>query len=83
MDEKEQIGSNENIHSHSATQTRALREGVAMANKKKTIEVGTIKGLDIIRQTKPIQDIPFRTGVYTDKRKKREKVNKRNMDKWM
>ena len=54
-----------------------------MANKKKTIEVGTIKGIDIIRQTKPIQDIPFRTGVYTDKRKKREKVNKRNMDRWM
>ena len=54
-----------------------------MAKKKKTIEVGTIKGIDIIKQTKPIQDIPFRTGVYTDKRKKREKVNVRNMDKWM
>ena len=51
--------------------------------KKKNITVGTIKGIDIVRQTKPIQDIPFRTGVYTDKRKKREKVNKRNMDKWM
>ena len=51
--------------------------------KKKNITVGTIKGIDIVRQTKPIQDIPFRTGVYADKRKKREKVNKRNMDKWM
>ena len=51
--------------------------------KKKNITVGTIKGIDLIKQTKPIQDIPFRTGVYTDKRKKREKVNKRNMDKWM
>ena len=54
-----------------------------MANKKKTETIGTIKGIDVLRQTKPIQDIPFRTGVYTDKRKKREKVNKRNMDKWM
>ena len=52
-------------------------------SKKKNITVGTIKGIDIVRQTKPIQDIPFRTGVYTDKRKKREKVTKRNMDKWM
>ena len=54
-----------------------------MANRKKTETIGTIKGLDVLRQTKPIQDIPFRTGVYTDKRKKREKVNKHNMDKWM
>ena len=54
-----------------------------MANKKKNIEVGTIKGIDIIKQTKPIQDIPFRTGVYTDKRKKREKVNKNKLDKWL
>lgn len=54
-----------------------------MAKKKKKIEVGTIKGIDIIRQTKPIQDIPFRTGVFQDKRKKRVKVNKRNMDKFM
>lgn len=54
-----------------------------MANKKKTEPIGIIKGIDIIRQTKPIQNIPFRTGVYIDKRKKREKVNKRNMDKWM
>ena len=54
-----------------------------MANKKKTIVVGTINGLDVLKQTRPMQDIPFRTGVYTDKRRKREKVNKRNMDKWM
>ena len=71
------------VHHRSTSQTRILGEGVTMAKKKKTIEVGTIKGIDIIRQTKPIQDIPFRTGVYTDKRKKREKVNKRNMDRWM
>lgn len=54
-----------------------------MAKKKKVQNVGTISGLDIIRQTKPIQDIPFRTGAYTDKRKKREKVNKNRLDKWL
>lgn len=54
-----------------------------MAKKKKKIEVGVISGLDIIKQTRPIQDIPFRTGVYTDKRKKRVKVTKKNMYKFM
>ena len=54
-----------------------------MAKKKKNIKVGTIKGIDVIRQTKPMQDIPFRTGVYTDKRKKREKINKNRLDKWL
>jgi hypothetical protein len=52
-------------------------------SKKKTITVGTIKGIDLIKATKPIQEISFRTGYYTDKRKKREKVTVRNMDKWM
>jgi hypothetical protein len=51
--------------------------------KKKTEKVGTIKGLDILKNTRPIQDIPFRTGVYSDKRKKREKVNKNKLDKWL
>lgn len=51
--------------------------------KKKTEKVGTIKGIDILKNTKPIQDIPFRTGVYSDKRKKREKVNKNKLDKWL
>lgn len=54
-----------------------------MANKKKTQTIGTIKGIDVLRQTRPIQDIPFRTGVYTDKRKKREKINKNKLDKWL
>ena len=54
-----------------------------MANKKKTQKVGTIKGIDVLRQTRPIQDIPFRTGVYIDKRKKREKIHKRDIDKWL
>ena len=40
--------------------------------KKKKEKVGTIKGIDILKNTRPMQDIPFRTGVYSDKRKKRE-----------
>ena len=51
--------------------------------KKKNIKVGTISGIDVLRQTKPPQDIPFRTGSYTDKRKKREKVHKRDIDKYL
>ena len=51
--------------------------------KRKNIKVGTINGIEILKNTRPIQDIPFRTGVHSDKRKKREKVNKRNYDKWL
>ena len=51
--------------------------------KKKNIKVGTISGMDVLRQTRPPQDIPFRTGSYTDKRKKREKINKNRLDKWL
>ena len=54
-----------------------------MANKKKTQKVGIISGLDVLKHTRGPQDIPFRTGVYTDKRKKREKVNRNNIDKFM
>ena len=58
------------------------REEIQMA-KKKTITVGTIKGIDLIKATKPIQEISFRTGYYTDKRKKREKINRNNIDKYL
>lgn len=51
--------------------------------KKKKEKVGTIKGIDVLKNTRPIQDIPFRTGVYSDKRKKREKVNKNKLEKWL
>ena len=54
-----------------------------MGKKKKTIHVSTISGLDLIKKSRGMQDIPFRTGVYFDKRKKREKVNKNNLDKWL
>ena len=52
-------------------------------SKKKTEKIGTISGMKILKKTRPIQDIPFRTGSFSDKRKKREKVNKRNYDKWI
>ena len=54
-----------------------------MAKKKKVEKVGTIKAIDMIHASRPMQDIPFRTGVYTDKRKKREKINKNRLDKWL
>ena len=54
-----------------------------MAKKKKIEKIGTIKAIDVIHATRPMQDIPFRTGVYADKRKKREKVNRHNIEKWL
>lgn len=54
-----------------------------MSKKKKSEKIGIIKGIDLIKNSKPIQDIPFRTGIYSDKRKKREKVNKNKLDKWL
>lgn len=54
-----------------------------MAKKRKSESIGIIKGIDLVKQSKPIQDIPFRTGIYQDKRKKREKVNRNNIDKWL
>ena len=56
---------------------------MAKRNKKKTEKVAVISGLEILKNTRPPQDIPFRTGGYVDKRKKREKVNKNNLDKWL
>ena len=83
MVRKGQSRSNEDLHSHRTTQTQKVRKGIDMAKKKKTQTIGTISGLEVLRQTRPMQDIPFRTGVYSDKRKKREKVNKNKLDKWL
>ncbi len=51
--------------------------------KKKKEKIGTIDGLDLVKKSRPIQDIPFRTGSYQNKKKKREKVNRNNIDKWL
>lgn len=53
-------------------------------NKKKTETIGIITALDTIKKSKPIQDIPFRTDVYKNKKHyKREKINKNKLDKWL
>ena len=54
-----------------------------MSKKKKSENVGIIRGIDLLKSSRPRQDIPFRTGIHSDKRKKREKVNKNNLDKWL
>ena len=53
-----------------------------MAKKKKKT-IGCISAMELIEKSRPMQDIPFRTGVYKDKRKKREKINRNNIDKYM
>ncbi len=50
-----------------------------MAKKKKKEKVGTIKAIDMLRQTRPMQDIPFRTGAYDDEKYKRKKIKKRDV----
>lgn len=50
---------------------------------KKKETIGVIKGIDLVQKNRGIQDVPFRTGAYKDKRKKREKVNRHNIDKYM
>ena len=59
------------------------REVKKMAKKRKVEKVGTIKAIDMIHASRPMQDIPFRTGAHENKKYKREKVTKRNIDKWM
>ena len=54
-----------------------------MAKKKKSKNIGTITAEELIKKSRPIQDITFRTGVYKDKRIKREKINRNNIDKYM
>ena len=55
-----------------------------MSKKKKTEKVGVIKGIDIIRKSKPINDIPFREGSYlSEKDRPRDKSYKRyNYEKY-
>ena len=52
-------------------------------SKKKTEKIGIISGIEVLKNTRPMQDIPFRTGSFSDKRKKREKVTKNNYHKWL
>lgn len=59
------------------------REVREMAKKKKVEKVGTIKAIDMIHASRPMQDIPFRTGAHVNKKYKREKINKNRLDKWL
>ena len=59
------------------------REVKKMAKKRKVEKVGTIKAIDMIHASRPIQDIPFRTGAHENKKYKREKINKNKLDKWL
>lgn len=62
---------------------RVEREVREMAKKKKVEKVGTIKAIDMIHASRPIQDIPFRTGAHVNKKYKRKKINKNRLDKWL
>ena len=62
---------------------RVEREVKEMAKKKKVEKVGTIKAIDMIHASRPMQDIPFRTGAHVNKKYKREKINKNRLDKWL
>ena len=62
---------------------RLEREVREMAKKKKVEKIGTIKAIDMIHASRPMQDIPFRTGAHENKKYKREKINKNRLDKWM
>ena len=83
MEEEDNRRTNKGIHQSDTDETRTSWEDIEMAKKKKTQTIGVISGMEILRQTRPPQDIPFRTGSYTDKRKKREKINKNRLDKWL
>ena len=50
-----------------------------MSKKKKPEKIGTISGLEMIKKSRPPQDISFRTGRYmTQKDRPRDKSYKRD-----
>ena len=53
-----------------------------MAKKKKK-KIGVINAVVLIEKSRPIQDIPFRTGTHANKKNKREKINRHNIDKYL
>ena len=49
-----------------------------MSKKKKIEKIGVIKGIDVIKKSKPINDISFREGTYiTHKDRPRDKSYKK------
>ncbi len=54
-----------------------------MSKKKRTEKIGTIKAIDMLKQTKPMQDIAFKTGKYlTEKDRPRKKFKPRDIDRY-
>ena len=53
-----------------------------MAKKKKVEKIGVITAEELLKATRGIQDIPFRTGAH-EKRKPRKKVDRNNMHEFM
>lgn len=48
--------------------------------KKKTQKIGTIKGNDLLKKTRGINEISFRTGGYQTKK---DKPRDKNWKKWI
>lgn len=48
--------------------------------KKKTTNIGTIKGIELYKKTRGTQDIPFRTGGYQTKK---DRPRDKNWRKWV
>lgn len=53
-----------------------------MAKKKKVEKIGIITAEELLKTTRGIQDIPFRTGAH-GKCKPRKKVNRNNIHEFM
>lgn len=50
-----------------------------MSNKKKPEKIGIISGIDVLKSSRPRQDIPFRTGwSKTEKDRPRKKLKPRD-----
>lgn len=47
-------------------------------------KIGVIKGIDLVKKNKPMQNIPFRTGKHmTEKDRPRKKIRPRDIDKYL
>lgn len=51
-----------------------------MTKKKKAKTIGTIEAIVLIEKSRPIQDIPFRTGGYNTKK---DRPRDKNWKKWI
>lgn len=55
-----------------------------MGKKRKPENIGTIKGIDLLKKSRGIQDIPFRTGAHmSEKDRPRKKITPKNYDDFL